>query len=284
MSSSSSALKARLNRTPTLVVPDAYDALTAQLIERAGFESVQCSGYSMSAVAGYVSESNLSYSEALETTRQIVNAVRVPVMADGEDGFGNPDKLRQAMREFIAIGAAGINLEDQRHDNWDARRAVVSQEEMVEKLAIAQHIRATSRNPDFIINARTDALACAEDRAAGLKEAVARANRYLAVGADLTFVTGVRTMDEARHLKQAINGPLSLSAGVPYNIRTLPLEELVWLGLARVSLPSVLISVSVAAMSDALTGIATFGRFDEALRNTMESGVGVLKDLITKPT
>jgi 2-methylisocitrate lyase-like PEP mutase family enzyme len=262
MQTRSRTLKARLARTPTLVVPDAYDPLSARLIERAGFEAVQCSGHSMAIVQGYAAETELSYSENLETTRRIVNAVAVPVMADGEDGFGDRTKLEQTIREFIAIGAAGINLEDQALGRWGGARAVIDADAMLEKLRVALQARRASPNPDFLLNARTDALAVSTDRGAGLQEAARRANRYLEAGADLAFVTGVRTLDEARFLKEAIEGPLTLAAGLSYNLREMPVDALTGLGLARVSLPTLLVNGAAQAMAGCLAALRDTGGLD----------------------
>lgn len=281
MQSKSAGLKARLQHRPTLVVPDAYDPLSALLIERAGFEAVQCSGYSMALAQGYAAETNLSYSENLETTRRIVNAVSVPVMADGEDGFGDQAKLEQTVREFIAIGAAGINLEDQVLGRWGTR-GVVDVAEMVEKLRVALRVRASSANPAFVLNARTDALATATDRAAGLKEAARRANLYLAAGADLAFVTAVRTLDEARYLKDHVKGPLTLAAGLSYNLHTLPVPALVDLGLARVSLPAALVTAAAQAMAESLAQFREGGTLDGAVGERTLAGAATLAGLFAR--
>ncbi|MBP2296237.1 isocitrate lyase/PEP mutase family protein [Azospirillum rugosum] len=282
MQAKSKTLKARLAQKPTLVVPDAYDALSARLIERAGFEAVQCSGYSMAIAQGYAAETNLSYSENLEATRRIVNAVTVPVMADGEDGFGDKAKLEQVVREFIGIGAAGINLEDQVLGRWGVARAVVDADEMVEKLRVAMQVRQASPNPDFVLNARTDALATAADRSAGLEEAVRRANQYLAAGADLAFVTGVRTLEEARFLKERIDGPLTLATGLAYNLREMPVADLVELGLARVSLPTVLVTAVAQAVADTLAALRVSGTLDGTAGDQAMAGVATIAGLAAR--
>jgi 2-methylisocitrate lyase-like PEP mutase family enzyme len=273
----SETLRIRLGLGPTLIVPDAFDPLSARLIERAGFEAVQCSGYSMAAAQAYPAETNLSYSEALETTRRIVNAVTVPVMADGEDGFGDRAKLQQAVGEFIGVGAAGMNIEDQVLGRWGAPRSVVDAGELVEKLAVARAASVAAGNPAFVLNARTDALNTAADRTKGLDESVRRANRYLKAGADLTFVTGVRTMDEARYLAERIEGPLSLAAGMPYNTDTLPVSELVALGIARVSLPFLLAGAAIDGMAQALAGLGANGGLGPEERETVRRGAEVLE-------
>src|SRR6266571_3492262 len=102
-------LRALLKSERPLVMPDAYDALTARLIEDAGFKAVQCSGFSMALAAGCKSEEDLSFERNLQITREIVSSVNIPVMADGEDGFGPPEKVAATVKAFIAAGVSGIN-------------------------------------------------------------------------------------------------------------------------------------------------------------------------------
>jgi len=245
-------LKSRLNRLPTLVMPDAFDAFSAILIEQAGFEAVQCSGKSMAAAAGYADENCLSYSENLEVTRKIVNAVSVPVMADGEDGFGNASKLTQTIREFIRIGVAGMNLEDGVLSSWDVSLSVIPMERMSEKIRFVRKAAIATGNPDFVINARTDALSSAIDKVYGLSEAVKRSNCALESGADLAFVTGVTSLDQARELRERINGPISIAAGLAYNSQAFSVADLVNLGVARVSLPLLVILGATQGMKTVL--------------------------------
>jgi 2-methylisocitrate lyase-like PEP mutase family enzyme len=126
---------------------------------------------------------------------------------------------------------------------------------MVEKLKNARRAAKKRNNPELVINGRTDALAVAGDRQTGLKEAVERANAYLTAGADLAFVTAVASMDEVRFLLREIKGPISIAAGMPYNIRTLSVRALKEAGVARVSLPAIAIFSAVRAMTENLQSI-----------------------------
>jgi 2-methylisocitrate lyase-like PEP mutase family enzyme len=248
-------LRALLTSERPLVMPDAYDALTARLIEDAGFKAVQCSGYSMALVAGCKSEDDLSFARNLQITRDIVRAVTIPVMADGEDGYGPPDKVAATVKVFIDAGVAGINLEDQ-NLRLDGPKSVIDKSLMVEKLIAARRAAEESNVPDLVINGRTDALAVANDRRSGLKEAIDRATRYLEAGADLVFVTSVVTFDEAKTLAQEIPGPLSIAVGLPNNIETLSMVDLRDCGVARISLPTVAVFAAIQAIKQALRSIA----------------------------
>ena len=121
----------------TLIMPNAYDPISAKMIYNAGFKAVQCSGYSFSIKAGYSKESDVSLEDNLEWTRQIVEAVDVPVMADAEDGYGNEETVIETVRNFMEIGAAGLNLEDQVLGETGPLR-IVDEELMAEKIIVAR--------------------------------------------------------------------------------------------------------------------------------------------------
>ncbi|MDD2710565.1 MAG: isocitrate lyase/PEP mutase family protein [Verrucomicrobiae bacterium] len=109
----SAQLRNLLSAKETLVMPDAYDPISARIIEQAGFKAVQCSGYSFSVAACKKQEIDIGLEENLAITAGIVRAVSIPVMADGEDGFGGIEQIPNTITRYVKIGVAGINLEDQ---------------------------------------------------------------------------------------------------------------------------------------------------------------------------
>lgn len=256
----SAELREMLNAEETLVMPDAYDPISARVIERSGFKAVQCSGYSISIAACLQAEEYLSLEENVEATRRITRSVSVPVMADGEDGYGPPDTVAGNVRQFIRAGAAGINLEDQIPTRGRECR-IVDTSLMVEKITAARDAAAAEGNPELVINARTDSLRAFEHRGDGLKEAVERANTYLNAGADLAFVCYAATLDEVRTLAKEIHGPISIAAGMPYNIREFTIDDLRQLGIARVSLPVLAILSAVRALSASVSFASRFDGF-----------------------
>ena len=258
------ALRALLASSRPLVMPDAYDGLSARLIQEAGFKAVQCSGYSMALASRADREEGLSLERNLAITRDIVQAVSVPVMADGEDGFGSPSDVRTTVAAFIQAGVAGINIEDQVLPPGSAR-AVVAPPLMIEKLHAARDAAARADTADLVINGRTDVLAARATRSEGISEAIVRGNQYLEAGADLVFVTGVRTPDEARELVAGIRGPVSIAAGLPYNAKTLPLAALRDCGVARISLPVVAVMAAVKAVKKTLSILNTTASLDAVL-------------------
>jgi 2-methylisocitrate lyase-like PEP mutase family enzyme len=261
----SSVLRSLLASPGTLVMPDAYDPLSARIIESLGFKAVQCSGYSFSLAACCPSEAEFGFERNLALTRSIVEAVGVPVMADGEDGFGDPSVVAATVRAFLDAGVAGINLEDQVLGQTGPKR-VADRGLMVEKIRAAREAAAQEESPDLVINGRTDALAAATDRNAGLSESIARANLYLQSGADLAFVTGVVTIAEVKTLVEGIHGPVSIAAGLPYNIGQMSIADLIACGVARVSLPMVAVSSAIQAISRTLAAVRDSQNFSAVQR------------------
>ncbi|KAF5089121.1 isocitrate lyase/PEP mutase family protein [Methanobacterium aggregans] len=249
----SKRLKELLNSEETLIMPDAYDPVSARLVEMAGFKAVQCSGYSFSITAARPKEMDISRNENLEITRRIVETVDVPVMADAEDGYGDAKVVKETVLQFMDRGVAGLNLEDQVLDGKDGVN-IISSDAMVEKIQTAKET-TESENPDFIINARTDALKSMDNREDALNLAAERANQYLDAGADLTFATYVETLEEVKTLKKEVKGPLSVAAAMPYNIKNFSITDLEDLGVERVSLPTLLIYSSLKAMKNSLNHI-----------------------------
>ena len=243
----SKELKKLLLSKETLVMPDAYDPISAKLIERTGFKAVQCSGYSFSIAAARKKEMDISRLENIQITRSIVNAVDLPVMADAEDGYGDASVVTETVNMFMDAGVAGLNIEDQLIDN-DVGINIIEEDMMLEKIYSAREAVKTSNNPDFIINGRTDALKSTEDRHDALNIAIERANLYIKAGADIVFAAYVETLDEVETLENEVKGPISIAAGMPYNINNFSIEDLKNLGIARVSLPTLLIFSSLKSV------------------------------------
>lgn len=264
----SNILRELITSAETLVMPDAYDPLSARLIESLGFKAVQCSGYSFALAAGCSSEAALGLERNLAMTKAIVEAVAVPVMADGEDGFGDPSVVAETVRAFAGVGVAGINIEDQVLGE-PAPRRVVDRGLMVEKIKAARTMAEQEGISDLVVNGRTDALAVASNRSDGLDEAIARANLYLAAGADLAFVTGVSALSEVKMLVDRIHGPISIAAGLPNNINSMSMADLKACGVARVSLPVIAIFSAIRAISRTLVALRDSEDFSVILQEKL---------------
>ena len=244
-------LKELINLDETLIMPDTYNPISAQLIEKAGFKGVQCSGYSFAVAAGYPGEIDVILEKNLQWTGEIIESVNIPVMADAEDGYGGPEEVLDTVERFIEIGAAGLNLEDQIPDRKNTV-SVVDEDLMMQKIMVAREIAEIKHNTDFIINARTDALRSTGDRDDGLEMAISRANQYLDSGADLAFIAYVEDLDEVKKITREVKGPVSIAAGLHYNLKNFSLNDLQNCGVARVSLPTLLLNSCLDSMEKSL--------------------------------
>lgn len=193
-------LKKLLNAKEILVAPGAHDALTAKVVEKCGFQAVYMTGYGQAASAlGKPDIGLLCMSEMLDRARKMVSTVKIPVIADGDTGFGNAVTVMRTVEEYEAAGVAAIQLEDQiapKRCGHMAGRRVVSMEEMVGKVQAAV---AARQDPDFCIIARTDART-----SLGIEEAIRRAKAYEQAGADIIFVESVETVEEMQRVHQEI--------------------------------------------------------------------------------
>ncbi len=248
-------LKSLILDRKVLVMPGAYDALSARIIERAGFQAVQCSGYGIAAsVLGKPDVGILSMGEMLAQTRYICAAVDIPVMADGDTGFGNVINVYHTVQAFEAAGAAGINLEDQvfpkRCGHMDGK-AVIALDEMVQKIRAAA---AARRDKDFVINARTDAIAVV-----GIEEAIRRGNAYAAAGADLIFVEAPPSVDDIKHVIKSIKAPVSINMTDGGKTPIATIQQLEEWGAARISIPVTAVFAAAKAVEKAMRVILAEG-------------------------
>lgn len=231
-------LKKMINERRAVVAPGCYDVLSAKLIEEAGFELTQVSGFGVSAcLLGKPDVGLLGWNEVVNMTWRVCQAVDIPVMGDGDTGFGNALNVIRTVQDFIQVGAAGVNLEDQvfpkRCGHMEGKQ-LVSEEEMVKKIEAAVEARK-DLDPDFVINARTDAIAVS-----GYEDAIHRSNAYAAAGADMIFLEAPTDKEMIRDAVRKISAPVSINlfdsvAGGKTPL--VPIEELAELGVGRVSVP-----------------------------------------------
>jgi carboxyvinyl-carboxyphosphonate phosphorylmutase len=186
-----------------LVLPGAYDTLSAKLIERAGFSGVYMTGYGQSASKlGQPDVGLLTMSEMVERVRDLTMAVDVPVLCDGDTGFGNAANVIRTVREYERAGAAAIQLEDQvspKKCGHMLGRRLIAMDEMVLKIKAAVAART---DPDFHLIVRTDART-----SAGLDEAIKRAKAYEKAGADVIFIESLESVEEMKYINQEITKP-----------------------------------------------------------------------------
>uniref|UniRef100_A0A2N9GGY1 Uncharacterized protein n=1 Tax=Fagus sylvatica TaxID=28930 RepID=A0A2N9GGY1_FAGSY len=235
--------------------PACFDALSARLIERAGFQYCFTSGFSMSAARlGLPDTGFISYGEMLDQGQQITQAVSIPVIGDGDTGYGNAMNVKRTVKGYIRAGFAGIILEDQvspKACGHTQGRKVVSREEAVMRIKAAIDARKESGS-DIVIVARTDSR-----QAVSLDESLWRCRAFADVGADVLFIDALASKEEMKAFCEI--SPLvpkmanMLEGGGKTPIITpLELEDL---GYKLVVYPLSLIGVSIRAMQDSLTAI-----------------------------
>ena len=265
-----------------LIMPDAYDGLSARLIEAVGFKAVQCSGFSMALASRAVPEGRLDFEKNLQITRDIVQSVSIPVMADGEDGFGSPEHVSEVVAAFVEAGVAGINIEDQVLPTPPVGKRVVARPVMIEKIRAAREAAAGKGAADLVVNARTDVLAVRPNRTEGVREAIERGNDYLDAGADLVFVIGVDALAEAKQVAGEIRGPVSIAAGLPSNITAISIGELRECGVARVSLPSLAVFAGLRAVKEVLSIVMRSGDFCEIVEKRLLCDMGEVAEVMAR--
>ena len=235
-----------------LVMPGAWDALSAILFEHLGFQAVQGSSSAIAAALGYRDGEVISRERTVEVTRQISAAISVPVNADGERGYGGPDKVGEAVRSFVQAGAAGMNLEDSIPTGPTAAdRALATIPDQLAKIAAVMEAKR-ALGSEFFLNARVDALAVmADDPKAALAEAIKRGNAYAEAGADCIFYLGAPDRNTIGTLVKEVAAPVSIFAVAD----TPSVAELQDLGVARVSYGSAFLRVALAALKPFSEGI-----------------------------
>ncbi len=278
----STRLKHLVQERKALVCPGAHDAISAKLIERAGFKALQVSGFGLSATyLGLPDMAFLSFSEVLHFSKNIIDSVDIPVMVDADTGYGNALNAMHVTREFIKAGAAGMNIEDQlfpkRCGHLEGKR-IVPMEEMVLKIKACRKA-GDELDPDFVINARTDAIAVA-----GVEEAIRRGNAYAEAGADLIFVEAPRSVEQIRQIIDSIDAPVSINlmdAVAGGKTPLVDIDTLRELGVGRISIPVGPLFAAVKGMVDYLDAIKG-DRIAEG-RTDLVAEFGFFKDLVGFP-
>jgi 2-methylisocitrate lyase-like PEP mutase family enzyme len=255
------ALRQLLASGEIVVSPGVYDGYSVRLVERAGFRTASTTGAGL--VNSRLSQPDIgvmSLLENVEACRHIARSVSIPVMADADTGYGNALSVYETTRLFEEAGVAGINIEDQSYPKRCGHmkgKELISAAEMAKKIEAA---RDALTDPDFIINARTDAI-----DVEGIDAAVERARIYAAAGADMIFPDAVRSEDDIKRFVD-IGVPISINMG--FGIRSRPTTPLISirrlqeLGVARVTLPRMLPAAAIMGMRVAL----------ELMKESAESG------------
>ncbi|XVF65503.1 hypothetical protein PTKIN_Ptkin09bG0254700 [Pterospermum kingtungense] len=235
--------------------PACFDGLSAKLVERAGFQYCFTSGFSVSAARlGLPDTGFVSYGEMLDQGQQITEAVSIPVIGDGDNGYGNAMNVKRTVKGYIRAGFAGIILEDQvspKACGHTKGRKVVSREEAVMKIRAAVDAREETGS-DIVIVARTDSR-----QALSLEEALWRSRAFADAGADVLFIDALASREEMKAFCEVspfvpkMANMLEGGGKTPI-LNPIELEEI---GYKLVAYPLSLIGVSIRAMQDSLIAL-----------------------------
>jgi len=253
LSSPAARLRALLARPGIRIMPCCFDALSARLIERAGFELTFMSGFAVSAArAGLPDTGLLSYGEIVDVGQAITAAISLPVIGDGDTGYGNAVNVKRTVRGFARAGFACAMIEDQlapKRCGHTRGKAVVGRSEACARMKAAVDAREELRSEglDILVMARTDARATH-----GLDEALDRARAFEQIGVDVLFVEAPRTEAEMERVGRVLSLPLMANLVEDGDTPWLAPDRLAELGFKIAAYPLALLSASVRAMRDAL--------------------------------
>jgi 2-methylisocitrate lyase-like PEP mutase family enzyme len=249
------AFRALHRAPPLLLMANAWDAITARLFEAEGFAAVATTSGGVSWAVGYADGEAAPWDEVVGQTARVARAVRVPVTADIEAGFGaTPEAVARSIGDIIGAGAVGVNLED----GMPGPTPIRPVEDAVARIRAAREA-ATAAGVPIVINARTDLyLKQIGDETSRFDEAVARGRAYLAAGADCFYPITLRDSATIGRLVQALRAPININvrAGFP------GIAELEALGVARVTTATQLTLIALAELRRVAREIKTTGRFD----------------------
>jgi 2-methylisocitrate lyase-like PEP mutase family enzyme len=253
----------------TVISPGVYDGYSILMVEAMGFKTAGVSGSALSnSLIGQPDIGIMSLRENVDACRHLARSVSIPLMADADTGYGNAVSVYHVVQYFEEAGIVGINIEDQ---VWPKRCGHMNGKELISAREMAAKIEAAvkaKKDPDFIINARTDAIAVE-----GIDETIERLKIYAAAGADMIYPDAVRDEDDIKRVVEALPD-VPLNIGMGFGIRSRPTTPLLSpkrmkeLGIARASMPRMMSAAALAGMKVALS----------LLKHSIESG-----ELVDRP-
>ncbi len=248
-------LRRLLEQRHIVMAPGASDALTARLVESAGFPAIYMTGFGATAVRlGTPDLGLMTQTEMATHARDMARAVRIPIIADADTGYGGPANIVRTVEEYIQAGVAAIHLEDQSAPKRCGQLAgikLIDAEENVRRLKCALAARGAN---ELLIIGRTDAMP-----AAGPDEAIRRAKLYQDAGVDLVFVDGIKKIAEIEAVARAVDGPKVVSIVDGNETTGLTARDLEQMGFAVVLYAVSALFSAARAIADTLAALRTQG-------------------------
>ena len=262
-----SKLRELLSKRQALAMPCCFDPISARLIEQAGFSLTFMSGFGVSAARrGLPDTGMISYAEMIDQGRNICQAIGIPVIGDGDTGYGNAMNVKRTVKGYAAAGFAAIMIEDQvapKRCGHTRGKSVVGRDAAFTRIQAA--VDARNAGAEILILARTDAR---HDH--GLDEALTRAQEFSEIGADILLVEAPRNREELRRIGEVLPGPKLVNMLEGGDTPILPIAELENMGFALVAYPLTLLSASMRAMQESLRDMANGEHPDDRLLDFAE--------------
>ena len=243
-------LKKLLDQKGIVVMPGCYDALSAKLIEREGINVGFMSGFAVSSTRlGMPDAGLISFSEMAEQVRNICNVTSIPIIFDGDTGYGNAVNVYRTVRGFADAGAAAIMIEDQK---WPKKCGHTKGKDVVEADEANSRIKAAvdaskMNNKDILVMARTDAIATR-----GLDDAIKRMQKFSELGADILFVEAIKSKEDMKRVIKEVPGHHMINLIEDGETPLLEMNELEDIGFKIAVFPLTLMSASVKTMQESL--------------------------------
>ena len=243
-------LKNLLDQKDIIVMPGCYDALSAKLIEREELNAGFMSGFAVSSTRlGMPDTGLISFSEMAEQVRNICNVTSIPIIFDGDTGYGNAVNVYRTVRGFADAGAAAIMIEDQK---WPKKCGHTKGKDVVEVDEANSRIKAAvdaskMNNKDILIIARTDAIATR-----GLDDAIKRMQKFSELGADILFVEAIKSKEDMKRVIKEVPGHHMINLIEDGETPLLEINELEDIGFKIAVFPLTLMSASVKTMQESL--------------------------------
>lgn len=253
MTTQANKLRALLDKPGIRLMPGCHDAMSAKLVEEAGFDMGFMSGFAVSAARlAYPDTGLISYGEMVETGRNICSTVSIPMFGDGDTGFGNALNIKRTVKGYANAGFACIMLEDQvmpKRCGHTKDKMVVSREESFSRVKAAIDAR-NEAGSDILIMARTDSRGTDS-----LDEAIFRANEFAKLGADITFLEAPESIEEMKEYCNQVPGHKMANMIEHGKTPVLPAEQLEEIGYKISVFPLSLLNASIVAMRESLAMI-----------------------------
>ncbi|MDB0036679.1 MAG: isocitrate lyase/PEP mutase family protein [Pelagibacteraceae bacterium] len=265
-------LKKLLDQKGIVVMPGCYDALSAKLIEREGINVGFMSGFAVSSTRlGMPDAGLISFSEMAEQVRNICNVTSIPIIFDGDTGYGNAVNVYRTVRGFADAGAAAIMIEDQK---WPKKCGHTKGKDVVEADEANSRIKAAvdaskMNNKDILVMARTDAIATR-----GLDDAIKRMQKFSELGADILFVEAIKSKEDMKRVIKEVPGHHMINLIEDGETPLLEINELEDLGFKIAVFPLTLMSASVKTMQESLQNMKN------KVYNTNVSKFSDLRDIV----